>query len=240
MSSEPVPPPPWRRSANKSARPHLSVATIVAAALRVMDAEGLDAVSMRRVAQDLGTGAASLYAHVRNKQELHELILEEVFRGLEVPTPDPRRWQEQLKELIGQTTRIMLARPGTAQISLQTMIPMRPGTLAAMDATLGILRCAGIPDQIADYAADALALYGTAYAYEASLWPSSEAGQAEARRRITEIEEYLSTLPADRFPHLLAMMRRPFHEENGSERFEFALDIFIAGLAKYADPGLTE
>jgi len=60
MSEPAVPPPPWHRPAKPATRPALSQDAIVAAALRVLDDEGLDAISMRRVAQALGTGVASL------------------------------------------------------------------------------------------------------------------------------------------------------------------------------------
>ena len=72
---------------------------IAAATLKIVDAEGLDAVTMRRVAQELGTGAASLYAHVAGKEELLELIVERVIGEVEIPAePDPDgHRQEELK-----------------------------------------------------------------------------------------------------------------------------------------------
>jgi AcrR family transcriptional regulator len=229
-----VPPPPWRRGAEKPVRQQLGVPAIVTAALRIMDREGLDAVSMRRVAQELGTGAASLYQHVRNKQELHELILDEVFKDLEVPMPDPVRWQQQLKELCLDLTRTMLAHPGAAKIGMETLIPTTPGMLVAMDGLMGIMRAGGLPDHLVTPACDSLALLGSAYAYEASLWPTTEAGRAEAMRRIEEIEGYLDSLPAEHLPHMTAL-RTHMRDDDGWANLEFGLDVFIAGLATYAE-----
>ncbi|HEX6443578.1 MAG TPA: TetR/AcrR family transcriptional regulator [Streptosporangiales bacterium] len=232
--TEAVPPPPWRRGTAKPVRQQLGVSAIVRAAMRIMDSEGLDAVSMRRVAQELGTGAASLYQHVRNKQELHELILDEVFKDLEVPEPDPARWRQQLKELCLELTRTLLAHPGAARIGMETLIPTTPGILVGMDALMGIMRAGGIPDRLVAPACDSLALLGSAYAYEASLWPTTEAGRAEATRRLEEIEGYLDSLPAEHLPHMTAL-RKHMRGDDGWANFEFGLDVFIAGLATYAE-----
>src|SRR5262245_45334246 len=95
-----VPEPPWRKSTRRAARRQpLSREAIVEAALRVLDAEGVDALTMRRVATELGTGAGALYWHVASKEELLILLIDQVAGELDLPEPDPDRWQEQLKEV---------------------------------------------------------------------------------------------------------------------------------------------
>src|SRR5207247_9642587 len=93
----PIPDPPWRVDTRARARPRVPLTrdAIVEAALHVLDREGLDGLSMRRVAEELGTGAASLYWHVRNKDELIQLLSERLAAEIELPAPDPSRWQEQ-------------------------------------------------------------------------------------------------------------------------------------------------
>lgn len=206
----------------------------MAAALEILAVEGLDAVTMRRVAQELRTGPASLYAHVRDKNELHELILEAVMRKVPLPEPDPARWQEQLKQLGRDETQVMLDHPGVARIAMESLIPTAPQLLLQMDRMLGILRAAGIPDRIALMAGDTLALYCTAIAYEASLWSGRSGGQQGAARQVTRIEEYLDTIPTERLPHLMAL--RHLLAGDGNEHFEFGLDLLVSGLAAYADP----
>lgn len=230
-----LPAPPWRRPTGRPPRQQLTTDAVVEAALRVMDAEGLDAVSMRRVAQELDTGAASLYQHVRNKRDLHELMLDRAFADIRVPEPDPERWQQQLKEVLGEMSRMLRQRRGIARIAMETLIPTTPGLLVEMDALLGLLRSAGIPDRLVSPVSDILALYVTAHAYEASLWPTEEDGVAEASRRIEEIQQYLASLPADRLPHMAALQSQFDHAD--VDTFELALDIFIAGLAAYATGG---
>ena len=66
---------------------------------RVIDADGMDGLSMRGVGEELGTGAASLYWHVRNKEQLLQLVFERVVEEIQLPEPDPARWREQLSDL---------------------------------------------------------------------------------------------------------------------------------------------
>src|SRR6266496_4425101 len=105
------PEPPWWRAGRpaSAARAPLTREGIVEAALRVLDRDGLDGVSMRAVADELGTGAASLYWHVRNKEALLELVVDRVLGEIELPPPEPARWQEQLKEA-ARTTRLVFRR----------------------------------------------------------------------------------------------------------------------------------
>src|ERR1700722_11451930 len=88
-----------RRVARRSPR-RLSREGITAAALAVVDAEGIEGLTMRRVAEELDTGAASLYAHFSDKEEIVEAVVDRVIG--EVPLPeriDPERWQAQLKQI---------------------------------------------------------------------------------------------------------------------------------------------
>src|SRR5215472_7094770 len=84
----PVPPPPWQRVPQRAAgrrRDPITREAIVETALRLLDGEGLDALSMRRIADELDTGAASLYWHVGSKDGLLDLIFDHVVGEVEVP-----------------------------------------------------------------------------------------------------------------------------------------------------------
>src|SRR6266536_1712048 len=83
---QPVPEPPWRRRRREVApRAPLSREAIADAALRLLDRDGLDGLRMRRLAKELGTGAASLYWHVQSKDELLELLVDRVMTEIELP-----------------------------------------------------------------------------------------------------------------------------------------------------------
>ena len=95
-----VPEPPWRLARGRAvARVPLTREAILAAAERVLERDGFDRLSMRQVADELGTGPASLYWHVRNKDELLQLLFERFNDEIELPPPDPAHWQDQVKEL---------------------------------------------------------------------------------------------------------------------------------------------
>ena len=117
---------------------------IVDAALKVVDADGLDALSMRRLAEELGCQASALYAHVSGKPELLQLLIDRVAGEVQIPDPDPARWQEQLKETMRETYRVFIAHRDLASAALAN-IPTGHNALIAMDRTLAILRAGGVP-----------------------------------------------------------------------------------------------
>jgi len=225
-----VPPPPWRSAPRRrAAKPALSQASIVKAALVILADEGLDAVTMRRVAQALETGPASLYAHVSNKDELAELMLDVVLAGVPVPEPDPARWDEQVKELVRDQVRVMVAHPGIARIAWDIAVPVTPSSLKQGEAMLALLRTGGLTLKQATFAGDALTLYAKAYAYEASSWTWGEIDQAETSKRGEQMLAYMRSLPAESFPNMLHIGEF-FSADTAAERLEFALDTYLAGL----------
>ena len=156
-----------RRPARKRA---LSREAIAAAALAIVDREGLDALTMRTVAHYMGTGAASLYAHVASKEELLELVIEQVIGEIELPgEPDPKRWQEQLKEL-ARTIRTVFSRHRDLARASFARIPLGENGLRGTDWMIAVMRAGGLPDQVIAYACDLFPLYVTAVCYEESLY----------------------------------------------------------------------
>ncbi|MET0132911.1 MAG: TetR/AcrR family transcriptional regulator [Kibdelosporangium sp.] len=224
-----LPEPPWRSGRRKPAKQPLSRALIVDAALALLEKEGLDGLSMRRVAQALATGPASLYAHVRNRDELCELMFDRILGDVAVPEPDPARWREQVKELSLAQIRAMITYPGIAQVVLNAMIPIGPNALRHGEAMLALLRAGGLSQRAAAYAFDALSLYGKAYAAEVSTWKSADFDETEMAERSRQLGEYMNSLPPGTFPNLMAS--GPLSSaETARDRLDFALDTFIAGL----------
>jgi AcrR family transcriptional regulator len=225
-----VPPPPWRSAPRRrAAKPTLSQASIVKAALIILADEGLDAVTMRRLAQALETGPASLYAHVSNKDELAELMLDAVLAEAPIPEPDPAHWDEQVRELVRGQIRVLVAHPGIARIAWDVAVPVTPSSLRQGEAMLALLRAGGLTLKQAAFAGDALSLYAKAYAYEASSWTWGDIDAAETARRGEQMVAYMRSLPAETFPNLL-QIGEFFSAETAAERLEFALDTYLAGL----------
>lgn len=223
LAGEPRRRAPRRASLNRD--------SIVAAALRVVDADGLDAMTMRRVGQELDTGGASLYAHVANKDELLELVIDQVIGELELPdAPDPDRWPEQVKEIVRSMRAVLAGHKDIARGCLGR-IPLGPNALRGSEALIAVMKSGGLPDQVAAYACDLLPLYATATAYEESLYASAQITPTDLAGYIAEMRAYFAALPTDRFPHIAALAGPLTAGSGGDERFEFGLDVLVRGLA---------
>jgi AcrR family transcriptional regulator len=207
----------------------LSREAIAEAALDIVDREGLDALTMRTVAHTLGTGAASLYAHVGSKDELLELVVERVIGEVPPFAPaDPERWQEQLKEMARAIRAVFSRHRDVARASF-ARIPLGENALLGSEWLLSVLRAGGLPDNVVALAADLLPMYVMAVCYEESLYASEDVTPEVMRSYVDNMSRYFASLPPDRFPNLVALAG-PLTEGGGDERFEFGLDVLIGGL----------
>jgi TetR/AcrR family tetracycline transcriptional repressor len=221
-----VPDPPWWRKRGDSSRAERKPLTrdaIVDAALVLLERDGLQGVSMRKLAQELDAGAASLYWHVGDKEELLSLMLDRIVGESEVIEPDPDNWQEQVKEMLRGMRRLMLKRRDAAQLSLGR-IPAGPNSLPVMERTLAVLHAAGLPPRVISYAADMFALFVGGFAFEESM-PSQGDPQA--------LGAYFASLPPEQFPTLTALAG-DLTEGGADERFEFAIELLVKGLEAMA------
>jgi TetR/AcrR family tetracycline transcriptional repressor len=235
LGSDAIPDPPWQRQRRRRepARAPLSREAIVEAALRVLDAEGLDGTSMRRVADELGTVPSAIYWHVRNKGELLQLVFDRVVAEIELPEADPANWQEQLKLLAREMRRVLTSHRDIARVSMGS-IPAGPNVLLVIEWMLGLLRAAGVPDRTAALAGDLFGLYVGAYAYEESLGLASPTGEdLPPDEVLAMLRDYWLSLPPSRFPNTVALVDTLF-EGGPDERFEWGLDVLVGGLAAQA------
>jgi AcrR family transcriptional regulator len=238
---EAIPPPPWGRVPERRGRRRRDPLTregIVNAAIELLDAEGLDGFSMRRVAERLGTGAASLYWHVGSKDGLLDLIMDEVIGEQEVPDPDPDRWQEQLKQVARTMRATILRHRDIVRISIGR-IPMGPNAIRLSERVLAILRGGGVPNELA--VQSYLLLFSVVNGFTmdetgqggeppADVPPTDEAAQM--------VRAYFDSLPPDLFPHLTEVSEH-FEITDQDARFELLLDLFVDGLARRASESRT-
>ena len=237
MTAEPLPEPPARPGARKSdprKRRTLNREAIVDVALEIVDEDGLDGLSMHRVAERLETGPASLYAHVAGKDELTELVYDRVVGEVHVPEPDKRRWEEQLADALRQLYEVLVAHRDIAFVSM-ARIPLGPNTLRVAEGMLAILRAGGVSDRLAGLTLDFASLAVNSLAYEQSLYPR-EASEEEIHRYYEEVMKYFGALPADRFPNLRSMVG-PMMEPTPEERLDFGFDVLVQGVAALARAG---
>jgi AcrR family transcriptional regulator len=199
---------------------------IVAAAIEVLDEAGFAGLSMRRVAERLGTGAASLYAHVSGREELLELVFDALVGQVRLEEPDPARWREQLRRLL-RDLRDILASHTDAALAGLGRVPTAPQTLAAAEVLTGVLRAGGLTDRVVALGFDQLVLYVSASAYEAGLYRKTD--PAELQRYWAGIRAFYASIPPGRYPVLTAIAPDMTGADD-DERFEFGLDLIIAGL----------
>jgi AcrR family transcriptional regulator len=225
-----VPEMPWRVPRRGSSRAPLTREVIVEAALRVLDAEGMDGLSMRRVGEELGAGAASIYWHVRNKEELLQLVFERAISEAELPPPDPAHWQEQLGMLAVQMRAIMNRHRDVARISFGR-VPSGPAVALLTEWLFTLLTPVGIPDKVIAYLGDLFGLYVGAFTFEESLEPAP--ADVPPEEFIAMLKDYVMTLPADRFPHTRRAVDLIFGGDR-DDRYAFGIDLMMRGLASYA------
>ncbi|MEU6270942.1 TetR/AcrR family transcriptional regulator [Streptomyces populi] len=242
----PVPPPPspWererpRRARVAAARAPLSRERIVEAAFTVLDRSGLDGLSMRQVAGELGVTVSALYAYVSSKDDLLELMYTRLFDGFSLPEPDPDRWREQVREYARTWRSRLLSHRDMARISM-AHVPFTAELLPYVESLLAVFRAAGLPDRIAAEAGDLISTYIDGFVLEEGMWQDRAAEQTgggtparpDWREMADEMQNYFASLPEGDFPHLRALSG-VMVTDSSDERFDIGLEIILRGLASY-------
>ncbi|MBA3737781.1 MAG: TetR/AcrR family transcriptional regulator [Actinobacteria bacterium] len=203
---------------------------VIEAALRVMDEEGLDAVSMRRVAREVGVEAMSLYHHVEDKEDLLDGICEHIMAGFEFPDP-VEDWAENCKRGARAWRRLLQAHPAVMRLFAEQRGPTRSiESMRPMEFALRILRASGLSDR--DTAQAFHAFGGYIQGFVIMELGSIAGGSDEEHTKMHA--ELADTLP-DEFPSLRAVSRY-FAECDSDEQFEFGLDLLMRGLEAKVRP----
>jgi AcrR family transcriptional regulator len=204
------------------------VEQVVAAAIAVLDEAGVAGLSMRRVAERLGTGAATLYAYVSGRDELLELVFDELVGSVPLPSAsDPERWREQVMTAMRNLHAVLVSHRDAALAGLGR-IPTTPNTMAASEAMGTVMRAGGLSDRAIALGLDAMMLYVCASAFEDSMFDRTMS-PGELRAYHESVHEFFAALPPDRFPVLTSLIG-PLTGPDGEERFDFGLDVILAGL----------
>jgi len=237
MSTRPQSPAEVRARAAKARRRRtLGIDAIVEVTLAVIDAEGIEAVSMRRVAAEFDTGPASLYAYVSNKDELLRLVLEQVVNQIVLPDGD-LAWQELVRAWAHETRRVLREHNDVALLTFGT-IPVTPAMLAAVERLLRSMIEGGVPAQVATWALDITSLYIGADVYEGYLLGKRfhEAARTSGRAPEELGAEYFqriaagfADLPRERYPYLVGNLDAMMTGGDDA-RFAFGIDMLIAGF----------
>ncbi|GAA2399041.1 TetR/AcrR family transcriptional regulator C-terminal domain-containing protein [Actinomadura vinacea] len=181
-AAKPTVPSVWARQRRQREQPALSQDRIVAEAVRLLDEEGLDALSMRGLGTRLGAGATSLYRHVANKDELIELVVDEIYGELRVPDADPATWRAAVTECAQSLRAMILRHPWSATVLGQVgLAELGPNLIDRSERMLAVLHAAGFAPGTADLALNTVLAYtmGTAISEAAYLSMLARSGQTE-------------------------------------------------------------
>lgn len=204
-------------------RPGLTRAWITDVALALADARGVESLSMRALAKELGVEAMSLYNHIRNKDDLLDAVVDTVVGRIELPGLGSD-WQNELRRRAHSMRTVFLAHPWAPPL-IVGRINVGPNMLAFNEATLGCLRAAGFSYVQADHAMNALdsLIYGF-HLLERSM-PVEPEGYAEAALA------HLPAIDADRYPHFCALGQMVAEGKyDGVNEMAFGLDLLLNAL----------
>jgi AcrR family transcriptional regulator len=205
----------------------LSRERVIEAAIRVADEGGLEALTMRRLAQELGVEAMSLYYYVASKDEILNGIVDVVVGEFELPAPGAD-WKAALRKTATSAYEILLRHPWAASLVLSAS-GFSAARMRYMDSILGTLRNAGFSADMTDHAYHALESHIMGF----TLWEvGMNLGSAEELAALAT--DFLKELSVDEYPHLAEHIEQHLKERSPEDEGEFAfgLDLILDGLEK--------
>ncbi len=225
---------PDRSRTTSAQRIPLSRERVLQGAVAVADAGGVDALTMRSLAEHLGVKPMSLYHHVANKEQILDGIVDAVFAQIEVPDAGAD-WRTAMRER-AHSARAALGRHRWAIALLDSRTSPGPATLRHHDQVIGALRRGGFSVAMAGHAFALLDAYVYGFALQEAALPFTEPGE------IADMTEaLLEHLPAEEFPHLAEFARehvlRPGYDFG--EEFEVGLELILDGLERLAGIAAT-
>src|SRR5215218_4172960 len=212
---------------NQDRRHQLTRERVVEEALAVIAHDGANALTMRRLAARLGVVPGALYNHVRNKQQLHDLVLDNVLAEVDLDLDPSLGWTDQLKVLAHRLRQVLEDHPGVAGI-LKTRDPLGPHSLALAEAFLSPLQAAGFGDRQAGLAFFLLVDYTFGFAVSS---PRTSVNEQRVRDPATrsQLREFFRSLPPARFPALVALGEHVWID-NRDGLFTAGVDVLVDGL----------
>lgn len=208
-----------------SAREPLSRQAVVDAAIALADEAGMEALSMRQLAQRLGVEAMSLYNHVPSKDALIDAMVDDVAGRIAVPRLG-KPWRREMERRARSAYGLLLQHPW-APLPLISRMNIGPGMLRYADATHGCLLAAGFDHALADHAHHVMDSHIYGFTLQELHFPLDRREYASAAK------SFLPMLPRERYPHMHALACEVIEGRyNGINRFDFGLKLVLDGLER--------
>ncbi len=204
---------------------------MIATALRVTDADGLDALTMRRLGTELGVDPMAAYRHVAGKADLLDAIVEAVLAEIEIPEPGGR-WDLWFGQLARNFRSTLLRHPHTLPV-VSTRPPVTPAAWQPIEAALGVLVANGFDLQTASDAVDCMSYVVLGHAIaEVGVGPGPDSSSVDSSH-----VNSMGALDPSAFPHISAASTTTVHDSTAI--FELGLDGLLSALRarQRATPG---
>lgn len=214
----------------------MSRETVVDGALALTDAEGLEGLTIRRLAQHLGVTPMALYWHFKNKDELLDGVADRLWSLIDTEVDESSPWPERLRTLMNSMVEVLRAHPPAASLMVTTQPADAEHCFDIMEAAFAIFAEAGFsPGQSAALVRHGLRTVLTLTVGDPGLTPKlseDEAAEFLRRKRI-----HLETLPRSRYPHVVDAAGALTEAEDPATSFGFGIDLFVAGVEALAARG---
>ncbi|GAB3575298.1 TetR/AcrR family transcriptional regulator C-terminal domain-containing protein [Amycolatopsis endophytica] len=200
-------------------------------AIAIADAEGLDALSMRRIASEMGSGTTSLYRHVASKDELIELMVDAIHGEEAAPPPSPDEdWRDELAGLARRSRVVLLRHPWLAQQAARWPT-LGPNVIARADHELGVVSRMTNDPTLASLVVTTLNTHvlGAVSAELAELETQRSTGMTEGEWRGWVGAYVRQVVESGRYPHFNRRVLEAA-DPDFDARFEFGLDCLLTGL----------
>jgi AcrR family transcriptional regulator len=214
----------------RAARKPLTRERVLRTALRLADKGGIESLSMRKLAQELGVEAMSLYNHVKNKDDIIGGLVDLVAQEME-PAPDDVDWKTALRRTSISAHDAHNRHPWAAAIWMRSG-GASPVRFAYADAMLRALRRADLSDDLIYHGYHSLTVHVMGFTLQERNFQFDEAELRELAGK------FLETFPSDEYPELAEHIRQHMEPSEGSHgTFEFGLDLILDGLERLRDAG---
>ena len=202
----------------------LTTEDIAATALDLVDREGLDALSMRRLADELGVGTMTLYGYFRSKSDLLDALMDESTVGVRPPALEGP-WRDRVATLAKAMRRSLERHPALVQIRMQQALT-RPRQFILTELVTTALLEAGLER------AEAARAFRVLFTYVFGYVAFSPSATADTARRVVRLS--LAALPPDEYPLISSMADEAAAAAAGDEQFESGLELILDGIAARA------